>query len=59
MLHNPYLSNFDQIGKDAPALANKFSEYYQVVFAEGELTERKEALICTGGSPRRSMPILN
>lgn len=39
------LSKFDEIGKDAPDLAKKFFDYYQAVFAEGELTEREKALI--------------
>jgi 4-carboxymuconolactone decarboxylase len=43
--HSGDLSNFDQIGKDAPQLAQKFFEYYRLVFAEGELTEREKALI--------------
>ena len=43
--HSSDLSNFDQIGKDAPELAKKFFEYYQLVFAEGQLTEREKALI--------------
>jgi 4-carboxymuconolactone decarboxylase len=39
------LSKFEEIGKDAPELAKKFFDYYQAVFAEGELTEREKALI--------------
>ncbi len=39
------LAKFPEIGKDAPELANKFFEYYNAVFAEGELTEREKALI--------------
>ncbi len=39
------LPKFPEIGKDAPALAQKFFEYYQAVFAEGALTEREKALI--------------
>jgi len=39
------LNKFSEIGEEAPELANKFFEYYQAVFAEGELTEREKALI--------------
>jgi 4-carboxymuconolactone decarboxylase len=39
------LAKFSEIGKDAPALAQKFFDYYQTVFAEGALTEREKALI--------------
>jgi alkylhydroperoxidase/carboxymuconolactone decarboxylase family protein len=39
------LNKFGEIGKDAPELAMKFFEYYEAVFAEGELTEREKALI--------------
>lgn len=42
------LRRFGEIGKDAPELANKFFDYYQSVFAEGELTEREKALIALG-----------
>ncbi|VAX22556.1 Carboxymuconolactone decarboxylase [hydrothermal vent metagenome] len=39
------LSKFGEIGKDAPELAKKFFEYYNAVFAEGELSEREKSLI--------------
>lgn len=39
------LRKFAEIGKDAPALAEKFFDYYGAVFAEGELTAREKALI--------------
>lgn len=39
------LSKFEEIGKGAPELAQKFFDYYNAVFAEGELTEREKALI--------------
>jgi alkylhydroperoxidase AhpD family core domain len=39
------LNKFGEIGKDAPELAKKFFEYYEAVFAAGELTEREKALI--------------
>lgn len=44
--YNPEdLSKFEDIAKDAPGLGNQFFEYYNAVFAEGELTEREKALI--------------
>lgn len=39
------LPKFPEIGKDSPALAQKFFDYYQSVFVEGALTEREKALI--------------
>lgn len=39
------LPKFEEIGEEAPELAKKFFEYYQAVFAEGELTEREKAII--------------
>lgn len=39
------LARFGEIGEDAPEVARKFFDYYQAVFAEGELTEREKALI--------------
>ena len=39
------LPRFEEIGKEAPELAQKFFGYYNAVFAEGELTEREKALI--------------
>ena len=39
------LAKFSDIGKEVPELAKKFFEYYEAVFAEGELTEREKALI--------------
>ena len=44
--YNPAdLAKFGDIGKDAPELAKKFFDYYEAVFAEGDLTEREKALI--------------
>ncbi|MCG8632764.1 MAG: arsenosugar biosynthesis-associated peroxidase-like protein [Desulfobacterales bacterium] len=44
--YNPEdLPKFEEVGKDAPELAQKFFEYYGQVFSEGELTEREKALI--------------
>ena len=39
------LPKFGDIGKDNPNLAQKFFEYYDAVFAEGELTQREKSLI--------------
>ena len=39
------LPRFEEIGKETPELARKFFEYYNAVFAEGELSEREKALI--------------
>jgi len=39
------LPKFEEIGRDAPQLAQKFFEYYDAVFSEGELTEREKSLI--------------
>ena len=39
------LPRFEEIGKEAPELAEKFFDYYNAVFAEGELTEREKAHI--------------
>jgi alkylhydroperoxidase/carboxymuconolactone decarboxylase family protein len=44
--YNPEdLPKFEEVAKDAPELGKKFFEYYNVVFSEGELTEREKALI--------------
>ncbi|MDY7033436.1 MAG: arsenosugar biosynthesis-associated peroxidase-like protein [Thermodesulfobacteriota bacterium] len=39
------LPKFPEIGEEAPDLAKKFFDYYNAVFAEGELTEREKSLI--------------
>lgn len=39
------LARFADLGKDAPALWEKFSQYYGAVFEEGALSEREKALI--------------
>ena len=39
------LPKFEEIGKEASALAQKFFDYYRAVFAAGDLTEREKALI--------------
>ena len=43
--HPKDLANFADIGKDAPELWQKFSDWYATVFKEGALTEREKALI--------------
>jgi len=43
--HPKDLARFEEIGRDAPELAKKFFEYYQAVFADGELSEREKCLI--------------
>ena len=39
------LPKFADIAEGAPELAQKFFDYYNAVFAEGELTAREKALI--------------
>ena len=39
------LSRFGEIGEEASELSDKFFDYYNAVFAEGELTEREKALM--------------
>ena len=41
------LPKFGDIGKDNANLAQPFFEYYEAVFAEGELTQREKSLIAT------------
>ena len=43
--HPKDLAKFSDIGKDAPELWQKFSEWYGAVFQEGALSEREKALI--------------
>jgi len=44
--YNPIdLPKFQEIGEEAPELAQKFFEYYRSVFAEGALSEREKALV--------------
>jgi 4-carboxymuconolactone decarboxylase len=43
--HAHDLARFGEIGKDAPALAEKFFAWYDAVFAEGALTVREKSLI--------------
>jgi alkylhydroperoxidase/carboxymuconolactone decarboxylase family protein len=39
------LPHFPEIGKDGSELAEKFFDYYNSVFSEGELTPREKSLI--------------
>ena len=39
------LPKFGDIGQDNPDLARKFFEYYEAVFAEGDLSQREKSLI--------------
>ena len=39
------LGKFGEIGEEAPEMARKFFDYYETVFAEGELSGREKALI--------------
>src|SRR5437867_12929901 len=43
--HQEDLAHFPDVGKNAPELWRKFSEWYAAVFAEGALSEREKALI--------------
>ncbi len=40
-----HLARFPEIGEGAPALAEKFFDYYGAVFADGALTAREKSLI--------------
>jgi 4-carboxymuconolactone decarboxylase len=46
--HQEDLPRFPDIGKNAPELWKKFSEWYGAVFAEGALTAREKSLIALG-----------
>ena len=50
------LPRFPEMGKDAPALWEKFLAWYQAVFADGALTEREKALIALGVSHALQCP---
>jgi len=39
------LLKFEEIGEEAPELAENFFKYYSSVFQDGELSEREKALI--------------
>jgi 4-carboxymuconolactone decarboxylase len=43
--HQEDLPRFAEIGKNAPELWKKFSEWYGAVFADGALTAREKSLI--------------
>ena len=42
--HPHDLARFGDMGKEAPELWQKFSEWYAAVFKEGALSEREKAL---------------
>ena len=42
------LAHFPEIGANAPALAQKFFDWYGAVFADGALTAREKSLIALG-----------
>src|ERR1700682_1788713 len=46
--HEEDLGRFSDVGKNAPELWKKFSEWYGAVFAEGALSEREKFLIARG-----------
>jgi 4-carboxymuconolactone decarboxylase len=46
--HSHDLSRFDEMGKEAGDLWDKFSAWYGAVFDEGALTTREKALIALG-----------
>ena len=46
--HAGDLPRFAEMGKGNAELWEKFSSYYEAVFAEGALTEREKALIALG-----------
>jgi 4-carboxymuconolactone decarboxylase len=43
--HHHDLGRFGEIARGAPALAEKFFDYYAAVFAEGALSAREKSLI--------------
>jgi alkylhydroperoxidase/carboxymuconolactone decarboxylase family protein len=43
--HEKDLAHFSDVGKEAPELWRKFSEWYDAVFQEGALSQREKALI--------------
>lgn len=43
--HEEDLAHFSDMGKNAPELWQKFSEWYGATFAEGALSEREKCLI--------------
>jgi len=53
-----HLTKFEEIGKEASGLAEKFFDYYNAVFAEGELTER-EISHCPCRCTHRTVPLLH
>jgi len=51
-----HLKRFAEMGKDAPELWQKFSSWYEAVFAEGALSEREKALIALAVSHALQCP---
>ena len=43
--HAKDLARFSEVGKEAPELWEKFSQWYAAVFKDGALSEREKALI--------------
>ncbi len=43
--HREGLENFDRVGEEAPALWEKFQDWYSAALAEGALSSREKALI--------------
>ena len=43
--HSADLARFAEIGKNAPALSQKFFDWYGAVFADGALSAREKSLI--------------
>ena len=48
--HPHDLESFADMGKNAPELWEKFSQWYGAVFAEGALSQREKALIALGAA---------
>ena len=46
--HRADLPRFEEIGREAPHLWEKFLAWYGAVFAEGALSEREKALVALG-----------
>jgi hypothetical protein len=57
--HPKDLARFGEIGKEAPELWQKFSEWYAAVFKEGALSEREKALIALAVAHTVQCPVLH
>jgi len=51
-----HLVKFEEIGKEASGLAEKFFDYYNAVFQEGALTEREKSLIALAAAHTLQCP---